>query len=132
MQPWMLILLIVPLMDAFIVWALFKGFVVGTWHPLAKQFPPRAPTLPSVTRDFQSFAFGIFNMGFCVHVEADESCLHLRPAAILRWFGATTMSIPWEQVSLREAPRDKGQLKARLGRQHIKGPAWCLRLANAP
>jgi hypothetical protein len=117
-------------LDALIVWALFRHFLVGVWGPLAGKFPRVPEADGAVRRDFQSFSFGLFNLGYCVHVTVDEDHMHLDPALFLRVIGARAMSIPWERIELRSRPREQGYLKARVDQQDFRGPAWCLRLAS--
>lgn len=117
-------------MDSIIVWAIFSSFRAGTWAPLAKSFPPVVPTPSAVRRDFESFSFGMFNLGWCLHVAVDEAYLHLYPAWALRVAGTTPISVPWGAVTLRPKAPKRGPIRARLGKQNITGPAWCLRLAD--
>ncbi len=131
MTPLQITLLVAGMltMDTVIVGALLAGLKSGTWDPLTKKFPPRPVVEPSERRDFQSFAFDMFNLGFCIHVTIDEHCLHLHPAAILRWTGATPMSIPWDAIELKDKPDRKWGLKARVHKTTVKGPTWCMKLA---
>lgn len=132
MPGYVIALLVVGMvvMDSIIVWAIFSSFRAGTWAPLAKVFPPVSPTPGAVRREFESFSFGMFNLGWSLHVAVDEAYLHLYPAWLLRVVGATPMSVPWSAVTLRPKAPKRGLIPARLGKQDIRGPAWCLRLAD--
>ena len=71
---------------------------------------------------------GLLNLGFCIHVAADESHLHLQPAAVLRIFGAQTASIPWASIGI--AKRGRRWMSAKINNRTLYGPAWCLGLAE--
>ncbi|MFM9994311.1 MAG: hypothetical protein ACKVU4_00770 [Phycisphaerales bacterium] len=120
------IVLGVLLMDCLIV----RTLVRAGWDSLADSFPA-APIAPdAVRRHFQSFGFNMVNLGLCVHVAADESHLHLLPAAFPRWCGCAPMSIPWDAITIRS--RGRRVHKASVGSVTVKGPAWCLNLADPP
>ena len=118
-----------------LVWALLHF----GWGPLARSYPAQPADDDAVTRSFQSFRLGLINLGFCIHVTVDERHLHLRPAAVLRWFGARAASIPWGSIRIvkRSRPRPGGPLRmapsitARIDGRTLAGPAWCLELAES-
>ncbi|GJQ28878.1 MAG: hypothetical protein HBSAPP03_07620 [Phycisphaerae bacterium] len=131
-MPWWVVLIIAGAvaMDSLIVYALLSSFRAGTWGPMAKKFPPVAPAPGAVRREFESFSMGLFNLGWCVHVTVDDRHLHLDPAWLLRVAGAEPMSVPWSAVTLEQRGKRRGFVKAKLGTQAIRGPAWCLSLAD--
>jgi hypothetical protein len=100
------------------------------WRPIERDWPAR-PALPgAVMRSFQSIWFGTFaQFTGCVHIAVDEQCLHVTPMAPMRWVGARTISIPLDAITDVRQSFVPGVMRARLGRRHISGPAWCLRLA---
>ena len=93
------------------------------------RFPGQAIGEGAVRRDFQSFKYGIYSLGMCVHVAVDEGYMHLLPARLLRIVGAKPVSVPWEEV---EFVRRKGakMAEALIGRQKVIGPAWALGIAE--
>jgi len=116
-------------LDVMIIGMIAAGFRTGTWGPLEKAHPPRSPVTPNERREFQSFAFDLYNVSWSVHVTIDEHCLHLHPAAILRWAGAGPMSIPWDAIELKDPPDRRWGIKAKIGGVTVKGPSWCMRVA---
>lgn len=114
----------VVLVDLIVVPALVR---MG-WNQFGDRFAP-AEILPDhIRRNFQSFSFGIFNYGMCVHVAADRDHLHLLPSKFLRWCRCRAMSIPWEQIQV--VKRRGKWIEAKVGMITIRGPAWCLELAG--
>ncbi|MEO1534442.1 MAG: hypothetical protein AAFS11_02630 [Planctomycetota bacterium] len=116
--------------DAVIVWVVLRG-AAGGWNGLAEKHPQTTPIEPSETRRFQSFALGMFNLGFCIHVTADPERLHLMPVTPMRLLGMRPMSLPWEALDLKPPGRRKNWRTARVGvGLDLHGPAWCLGLAE--
>lgn len=120
--------------DAVVVWALLRGAAAG-WNRLAQAHPPVAAAEPSETRRFQSFALGIFNLGYCIHVTADPDRLHLTPVRPLRLLGMRPMSLPWNALELRPPGWRKSWRTARVRPSagsglDLHGPAWCMGLAE--
>ena len=95
------------------------------WRPMLKAFPPRQPAPDAVRRRFQSFGLGIVNMGFSIHVAADDEYLHLVPLAIWRSLGARPASIPWSSMK----PVGKSKRVVRVNGHRLDGPKWCMELA---
>lgn len=118
-------------MDLTVVWVLLASFRSGHWEPLERAFPAVEVLPGAVRRDFQSFSFGLNNLGYCVHVAADERHLHLMPARLLRWVGCGPMSLPWEAIESVKAGGERWRT-VRVGKQEFRGPAWCLELAGPP
>lgn len=114
----------VMLMDLVIIPPLIKA----GWSAVGNQFPPRPIHPDHIRKDFQSFGFGAFNFGSCVHIAVDPDHLHLLPAALLRWAGCKQASIPWDRVQI--VRRTKRSIRAKLGTTTIRGPAWCLEFAE--
>ncbi len=110
-----------------LVWALLHF----GWGPLARSYPAQPADDQAVTRSFQSFRMGLINLGFCIHVTVDERHLHLRPAAVLRWFGARAASIPWGSVEIVKRSRLGPSITAKVDGRTLAGPAWCLELAES-
>lgn len=134
MSPWIIALIVCVMCfsDVLVISALLAAFASNTWNPLADKYPPVPVREPSITREFQSFGFGFFNVGFCVHVTVDDQAMHLAPAKLLRWAKCRPMSIPWDAITLRNKdtpPKETGTLRATIAKEDVKGPAWCLRLA---
>jgi hypothetical protein len=131
MPPWGIVA--ITLGVAAIELAVVMGIIVpalvrGSWGTLERRFPPRAPAPDAVRREFQSFSFGMLNLGSSVHVAVDGECLHLFPAWLARRLGCGPMSVPWEAIR----PLGPGAFrtsKAMIGATRVTGPAWCLELA---
>lgn len=96
------------------------------WNPLARKFPACEPAPDAVRRSFQSFSYGIVNLGLSIHVAADADHLHLTPSRYL--LGSLPVSIPWTALE----PIPGSNRKARLDGQVLHGPKWCMELANPP
>lgn len=95
------------------------------WRPMVAAHPPREPAPDAVRQRFQSFGIGIVNLGFAVHVAADESHLHLELIAPLRLLGGTSTSIPWTALE----PVGTDPVRPRSARLHPGGyamaaPRW--------
>lgn len=131
MSPWIATLIVCAFvfLDLLIFVAVLRAMAM-TWNDIPRQFPAVAPQGDAVRRDFQSFKLGLCSLGGCVHVEADETHLHLSPAAIMRWGGARAASVPWGDVRLVGKPRERGLVKARIGTVDLAGPAWAMKLAG--
>ncbi|MEX2219344.1 MAG: hypothetical protein WD749_11385 [Phycisphaerales bacterium] len=113
-------------LDFLIVWALVRA----GWSIVAQRYTARPVEPGAVRRNFQSFSFGLFNFGLCIHVAADEHHLHLTPAAFIRLFGPRPVSIPWDDIRLEpRQPRRKAWARARIGKAVVLGPRWALELA---
>lgn len=127
-----LIIVVVLLIDAFVIGAIFYGLIGGQFRDLAQRYPARTPREGSVRRNFQSIRLGMINLGGCVHLEVDEDALHVHPTAFLRWLKAPGFSVPWEDVRYL---KERGSLIwVRLGAGasslDMVGPRWCLELAQ--
>lgn len=115
--------------DAVVLWAI-RMWIKSMFADLAAAFPPREPAPDAVRRSFQSFAIDSINMGWSVHVAADDFGLHLRPALVMRLFGGRPLSIPWSAIELY-GRRGRWFSKAKVGgRWQMMGPSWCLTLAD--
>ncbi len=101
------------------------------WGPLSREFPATAPGDDAVWRRYQSFRLGLLNLGYCIHVAADDQYLHLVPIKPLRACGGRPASIPWDAIRI-ESRSDRGKwITARVGTHTLRGPSWCLELASA-
>ena len=109
-----------------------SGFLIqSAWQNLAKPFPAMPMIEPNYRRNFQSFQFGQFNLGWCVHVVIDDDYLHLLPVTLLRWFQCQPMSIPWKAISLASTqPFLKRYTSVKIGLTKVIGPAWCFALCK--
>ncbi len=114
--------------DLILVPMIIQSLTRSAWRPLMEQYPPVEPGDEAVTRTFQSFRFGIVNMGLSVHVTVDDNALHLRPAKIIRWAGAREVSIPWGEIELVKV--GKRQSTVTIAGATINGPTWCLSIAG--
>ena len=128
-MSWQLIIAVVALltaMDVVIIWSIVRF----GWGSLPRAFPARDPLADAVSRRHQSFRVNLLNFGFCINVAVDEQHLHLTPIKPLRLLGAKGSSIPWESIRIKKrSPRGRW-LTAKAGSHTIKGPAWCLELAD--
>jgi len=126
----LIIILLIVAFDAFVLIPLVMwGVVKVGWSSMQRAYPSRTPSPDALRRNFQSFRFGIMNFGMSVHVAADEACLHLIPARLLRWFGAGVVSVPWESIRITKRHRGRRWVSASFGGRTVLGPAWCLDLA---
>ena len=124
------LIILLAVIDALVTVIVLSAVVRFGWKPFAQRFPPRPADPDAVERRFQSFRLGVLHLGFCIHVAADEGHLHLQPAAILRFFGAPTASIPWPSIEIQEHSRTGKSITARINERTLLGPAWCLSLAE--
>lgn len=106
------------------------GIMFGTfhllWRPMLKPYPWVEPTEDAVRRNFQSISIDMVNLGLSVHIIADENHLHLVPASFIRVFGASPASIPWSALR----PHGRHGRAVKLGSHVIRGPRWCMELAD--
>ena len=66
-------------------------------------------------------------MGFSIHATVDDRHLHLLPVTWLRWFGASPMSIPWDDMQ----PKGSGGRAVSLAKgPTLTGPKWCFKMAQ--
>ncbi|MEE8130717.1 MAG: hypothetical protein V3T48_10530 [Vicinamibacterales bacterium] len=124
------LIILVAVIDALVGVVALWAVVRFGWKPFAQRFPPRRKDPDAVERRFQSFRLGFLSFGFCIHVAADQGHLHLQPAAILRFFGAPTASIPWSSIQIQKHSRTGKSITARINERTLLGPAWCLGLAE--
>ena len=110
--------------------ATFVTIIKLGWGPLPREFPAREPGDDAVWRRYQSFRLGLMNLGYCIHVAADEQYLHLVPIKPLRILGGRTASIPWEAIRIENRSRRGKWITARVGTHTLRGPSWCLELAS--
>ena len=101
------------------------------WGPLPRDFPATEPGDDAVWRRYQSFRLGLMNLGYCIHVAADEQYLHLVPIKPLRACGGRPASIPWDAIRIEKRSRHGKWITARVGTHTLRGPSWCLELASA-
>ncbi len=124
------LIILVAVIDALVTVVVLWAVVRFGWKPFAQHFLPRRKDPDAVERRFQSFRLGVLHLGFCIHVAADEGHLHLQPAALLRFFGAQTASIPWSSIKIQKHSRTGRSITAKINQRTLQGPAWCLSLAE--
>ncbi len=101
------------------------------WGPLPRDFPATEPGGDAVWRRYQSFRLGLLNLGYCIHVAADDQYLHLVPIKPLRAFGGRPASIPWDAIRIESRSGRGKWITVRVGTHTLRGPSWCLELASA-
>jgi len=103
------------------------GFLIrSAWQLIAMQFAAMPLGEPNFRRNFQSFQFGPYSLGWSVHVVLDDDFLHLLPSAILRLFQCHPISIPWDAIKLTsKQPMMKGFRTVQIGGTTVLGPAGC-------
>lgn len=128
-----LILTMVILLSGLLVFGVVRWIVWSTIGEIQREYAAKEPSQNAVSRPFQSFSFDILNLGWCVHVDADESYLHLRPAWLARVIGGMRpVSIPWDAIEVKgKATLRYAMLSAKVGKVTMVGPAWCLNLASS-
>ncbi|MBL8746732.1 MAG: hypothetical protein JNK58_10300 [Phycisphaerae bacterium] len=126
------VLLVVVMLatDFFIIGALFSSLRATMWKPLSDAYPPVPAKSDAVRREFQSIQMGLFNLGMCVHLAVDSEHLHIEPAAMLRFFRMTGMSVPWSEARVVRRSRGNKWITLRIRKVEIKGPGWAFGLAE--
>jgi hypothetical protein len=115
--------------DAVILLAI-RAWVKMTFVELAAAFPAAVPSAGAVVRRYQGISIDSLNFGWCFVVTADEHAVHFAPMLLARAFGARAFSVPWDAVKLEGKRRGRWFQKARIGKWHLTGPAWALKLAE--
>ncbi len=127
-QTWIIIAFVLGMVC--LDWLIISTIVRNSWGEIARSFSPRPIAPDAVRRSFQSFRVGLMSLGWCVHVAADDTHLHLLPARLPRLLGCRAASIPWDQVThVRKLLRWS---HVRIAGVDVRGPAWCLNLAESP
>jgi len=128
--PWLITGIVVfDLVFTFLlIWVILRN----AWKPLMLKYPRQELGEEVVTRNFQSFKFGLISLGCCIHVAVDEHFLHLTPASFFRRMGTDTISIPWNSIQDFKHKQGSRWAEIRLDRTRVIGPAWCLELASPP
>ena len=98
MNNWTIVLFCVA--DAVVVSFIVGTLVRGAWTSIANRFPEQSIGDGALRKRFQSIAIGSLNLGFSVHMAADDDYLHWIPTRLLRIFGCGTLSIPWSAIFL--------------------------------
>ncbi len=94
----LVILCTLPL-DFVILWAVSRYAVAHFFSPLAGRYPAREPAPGAFRKEFVGFRLhGIFNFGFCLHIDVDDRFVHISPAWLPRLAGACPSSVPREDV----------------------------------
>ncbi len=124
----LVIVIFIIAFDAIVVPILIAAAIHGCWSPLPKRYPGVDPRPDAVVKQFQSMRVGLLNLGWSVHIAADEEHLHFTPVRIFRAAGAKATSIPWEAVKVTKLHKRSGT--ATIAGQRVQAPAWCLELAE--
>ncbi len=124
-----LIIAIFLAVDAVVLMAI-RAWVKTTFDEIARAFPVREPLPGAVRRRYQSISVDMLNLGWSVNVAADEWGLHFVPIGLGRVFAARAFSVPFDAVQLEGKRRGRWLQRARIGKWHLTGPAWALRLAE--
>jgi hypothetical protein len=123
-----IVITVVVLGDLLIVPLVLRMIIGAAWNPMANHYPAVEPAPDAVRKNFQSFKLGMISMGMSIHVAVDDQYLHMFPAKLLRWCGAKTISVPWNEIELVKP--GKKWVRVKIGSQDVYGPAWCLGLAS--
>ena len=122
--------------EAIIVYFIVGSMIRRAWSAIASPFPEQSIGINAFRKNFQTIAIGSINLGFSVHLVADDNYLHWIPTRLLKIFGCRTMSIPWSSIHL--APKQpifqKRIAKICLSTtkaQVIAIPRWCLEIKNS-
>lgn len=102
------------------------------WNGIAKKYPAQGAQQEAISRSFQTCSIGIFNLGLSVRVTVDSTHLHLAPNLFLLCATWTSMSIPWENITLGKSRFFKKYLVFQVTgvKSKIVAPAWALQLAK--
>lgn len=90
----------------------------------SEKYPAVEPSPGAIRRNFQSCSVEFVNLGFSMHLIADEDYLHARPTLLARIFGIRPTSIPWQAI---QTGRFGG---LRIDSYTIRIPRWCRDLAE--
>jgi len=117
------------LLDLALCWAIVM-ILRNKWNALADSFPSVDVLPDAVTKRNQSIKLDWFNLGWSFHISADEQYLHLVPSRLMRLFFRvnTCLSIPWH--AMKHLSSGRMYSKARIGRNTITAPKWCLDLTK--
>lgn len=126
MSAWHITLLVAVIVvtDLMIVGAVLSS-VGGSLRKLAAQYPPSPPLPGAVRREFQSMRIDMCNLGYSVHIEVDERCVHLYPSATMRLLKLPGASIPWGAFS-NVKPKGKHYATAHLAGADVMLPLWAM------
>ncbi|HEX2838012.1 MAG TPA: hypothetical protein VHN77_07795 [Phycisphaerales bacterium] len=107
MTGWQVALLVAGLMsiDLIVVGAIMHYAVQVVFEPLTRTYPPRPPADTAHRREFQSIDRDRMNFGWCVHIAADDTHLHMFPAWLPRICKAQPSSIPWDAIAITKRGR---------------------------
>ena len=116
--------------DLLIAFVIVRSLVKGQLGPLAARFPPVAHGLNPERRSYQSFSFGLLNLGWSIRVTLDQTHLHLEPERWVAWMGLPAMSLPRESLQPQGKPRGRlwaHPIRVETGSrvpQTLRGPMW--------
>ncbi|HRJ50063.1 MAG TPA: hypothetical protein PKU91_06000, partial [Phycisphaerales bacterium] len=126
--PWQVGCLVsgIVVFEGILLALVLRSMCSSTFGVLARRHPAGPVSPDAARRDFQSISFGMSNFGLCVHLAADDSGLHLRPAMILRWCGARDVTVPWTHVAILPHTRSRRWISCRISGLRARIPAWCI------
>lgn len=117
-------------MDAIIIPAIISAMIAGNWTPISDQFPGVAtPPADAPRWNFASLKVGMLNMGWSVHLIADETHLHMVPTKFCRWLGMKAASVPWDKIEYVQNKWRKWAV-VKLGPHEVMGPREAFSLAK--
>ena len=102
------------------------------WNRIARIYPAQPVEEEAISRSMQSCSIGFFNLGWSVGITVDSSHLHLAPNLFLLCASWTSMSIPWEAITLEKHYFFKRYrvFRVRDFTWKFHAPAWALELAE--
>ena len=102
------------------------------WNKIARIYPAQPVEEEAISRSYQSCSIGYFNLGWSVRITVDSSHLHLAPNLFLLCASRTSMSIPWETITLEKHSLFKRYRVFRTVdfKWKFQAPAWALELAE--
>lgn len=101
------------------------------WTPWQRRYPAQPIERDAVTRTWQSFSLGrLGRFNHCLRISIDAHHLHVHPFVVFHWFGARTISLPWNDMHDLTPSRFSSMMHARLGTRRITGPNWAMKLAD--
>jgi hypothetical protein len=127
---WIWIVIAVCVFDLAMTAFIISIAVRRNWEPLMARFPRHEPRPDALVRRHQSFSIGILNLGWSVHVAADDGHLHLTTVRWMQRLGARPVSIPWEAIEIKTRRPGGRYTTVKVGALTMRGPAWCLDLAE--
>ena len=123
-----IVVVLVVLFDLVLVPLIIYAAIKGGWKKLQDTHPGAEPGPDAVRKNFQSFKIGMMNLGYAVHVAADDKHLHMLPTLLLRRCTAKPISVPWDAIEIKK--RGRWSTHAKIAGADLWGPNWCFDLVN--